>query len=418
MRPGRGRSIQRERLEAIARKSDEECERVGYPGGFPACIDVPAARYTDPAFLSLEREHVFERCWLFVAHVDQLPSPGDFLRLDALERLGHPVFLVRAADGTIRALYNACRHRGGPLVDSPSGSTGKRLVCKYHAWTYDLDGQLVARPEAKNFAPGSEAACPPLRQALCETWGPFVFVKLAAGGPTLREHLGPVARELDGVLGDGARGVHFSATRQLEVACNWKAPGDGNIETYHVPFVHRASAGPVLDEQRTGQWLLPQGHSRMLIRFRRPLPEQLPLPRLTGDTALAELGIYSFHVFPNLSVVLGGPSSGFLSATFPDGPDRCLYVVHFFASVARDDETRARVDAGVEGNWAVLLEDLANQTAAQRAMASGALDVLRLQYQERRIRYVHEELDRRIGPERIPAALRVPALLDAFVEES
>jgi hypothetical protein len=86
--------------------------------------------------------------------------------------------------------------------------------------------------------------------------------------------------------------------------------------------------------------------------------------------------------------------------------------------VARDAETRARVDAGVEGNWAVLLEDLANQTAAQRAMASGALDVLRLQYQERRIRYVHEELDRRIGPERIPAALRVPALLDAFVEES
>jgi hypothetical protein len=50
-------------------------------------------------------------------------------------------------------------------------------------------------------------------------------------------------------------------------------------------------------------------------------------------------------------------------------------------------------------------------------MRCGALDVLRLQYQERRIRYVHEEIDRRIGPERVPAALRVPALLDRWVEK-
>ena len=404
------------RVAAIARKPEEESAREGFPAGFPDCIDVPAARYADPAFLALEQERVFARTWLFVAHEGELPAVGDFRLIEALDGIGHPVFLVRGEDGRVRAFYNACRHRGGPLVDAPHGSTGKRLVCKYHAWTYDLTGRLLGYPEAKNFPRGAHAPCTGLAEVACESFGPFVFVKLAPGGPSLREHLGPVASELDPVIGERAPRVHFAGTRRERVACNWKAPGDGNIETYHVPFVHRRTAAPVLDEQRTGQWLLPRGHSRMLIRFRQPLPADLGMPRFGGDTTLAELGIYSFHVFPNLSIVLGGPNFGFVSATFPSGVSHCDYLVHFFAPVAREGENAARIDAMIEGNWRVLLEDLANQTAGQKAMQCGALDVLRLQYQERRIRYVHEELDRQIGAERIPAALRVPALLDAFVE--
>jgi nitrite reductase/ring-hydroxylating ferredoxin subunit len=409
--------MDRARYEAIVRRPDEESARDGFPPGFPEPIAVPAARYTDPALLALEREHVFGASWLFVAHRDELPGVGDFLLLDALDRIGHPLFLVRGEDGRVRAFYNACRHRGGPLVDQAVGSAGRRLVCKYHAWTYDLEGRLLGFPEAKNFPRGAKSDCPGLAEVACDAWGPFLFVKVAPGGPSLREHLEPVASELDGLLGDGAAQIHFVGKRQLDVACNWKAPGDGNIETYHVPFVHRNSAAPLLDEQRTGQWLLPRGHSRMLVRFRHALPAELPLPRFAGDTALAELGIYSFHVFPNLSIVIGGPSFAFLITTFPDGVGRCSYVTHFFAAVARSEATASTLDAVIDANWRVLLEDLASQTSAQKAMACGALDVLRLQYQERRIRYVHEEIDRRIGAERVPERLRVPPLLDAFVEK-
>src|SRR5262249_6012088 len=156
----------------------------------------------------------------------------------------------------------------------------------------------IGFPEAKNFPRGMKTECPPLRRVPCETWGSLVFVKLAEGGPSLREYLEPVASELDPLLGDTAPHVHYAGTKQLDVACNWKLPGDGNIETYHVPFVHRNSAAALLDEKRTGQWLLPRGHSRMLIRFRQPFPEDLPFPRFAGDTSVAELGIYSFHVFP------------------------------------------------------------------------------------------------------------------------
>jgi len=403
--------------DAIARRPDEESARDAFPSGFPGSIDVPAARYSDPEFAALERVHIFEKCWLFVAHTDQLQGAGAYLMLEALDRIGHPIFLLRGEDGRIRAFYNSCRHRGGPLVDEPSGVAGRRLVCKYHSWTYDLEGRLVGFPEAKNFPPGTKSECPALVQVPCETWGSLVFVKLAEGGPGLREYLEPVATELDALLGEHARDVCFAGAKQLDVACNWKAPGDGNIETYHVPFVHRNSAGPLLDEKRTGQWLLPHGHSRMLIRFRVDLPADLGLPRFAGDTSLAELGIYSFHVFPNLSIVFGGPNFAFLITTFPDGVGRCTYYTHFLSPVPRSDAMSAKLDAMIEANWRVLLEDLVSQTAAQKSMKCGALDVLRLQYQERRIRYVHEEIDRWIGAERIPERLRVPALLDAYVEK-
>ncbi len=332
--------------------------------------------------------------------------------------MGHPVFLVRGHDGVVRGFYNACRHRGGPLVDGPSGSVGRTLVCKYHAWTYDLEGRLLGFPEAKNFPRGRAADCPPLARVDCDRWGPLLFVRLVPGGAGLRESFEPVATELDGLLGDRSKGVHFAGAKQLDVDCNWKLPGDANIETYHVPFLHRQSAAPVLDETRTGQWLLPRGHSRMLIRFRQELPDVLPLPRFGGDTALAELGIYSFHVFPNLSIVVAGPVSAFLISAFPSSVGRSLYATHFLSPLPRASEGDPRIDAIVAANWSVLLEDLDALLPAQKAMACGVADVLRLQYQERRIRYVHEEIDRRIGAERIPAALRAPALLDAFVEEA
>ena len=93
------------------------------------------------------------------------------------------------------------------------------------------------------------------------------------------------------------------------------------------------------------------------------------------------------------------------------------YLSERFSPAPRGEQNAGLLDAMIEANWTVLMEDLASQASAQKAMQCGALDALRLQYQERRIRYVHEEIDRRIGAERIAPALRVPALLDAFIEK-
>ena len=67
-------------IETILAKPRREAARTSYPDGFPVLPLVPAKRYSDQRVYELEREHVFGRSWLYVAHADQLPQPGDFVR--------------------------------------------------------------------------------------------------------------------------------------------------------------------------------------------------------------------------------------------------------------------------------------------------------------------------------------------------
>src|SRR5688500_3152539 len=106
-------------IESVKRRSADEAERSVYPPGFPVLPGVPAARYVDPDFARLEADAVFGRSWLFVAHADQLASPGDYLQVD---QVGRPVVLVRGDDARIRAFYNTCKHRGAALVNDGGGN--------------------------------------------------------------------------------------------------------------------------------------------------------------------------------------------------------------------------------------------------------------------------------------------------------
>src|SRR4051794_28488368 len=94
-------------VEEIKQRSEAERERGGYPSNFPELPPVPAARYGDAEFAALERDGVFERSWLMVAHTSELPKPGDYRLVD---QLALPVMLVRGQDGVIRAFYNTCKH--------------------------------------------------------------------------------------------------------------------------------------------------------------------------------------------------------------------------------------------------------------------------------------------------------------------
>lgn len=397
----------------MVEKGRLERQRDGYPADFPALPPVPVGRYTDPRFAELEEEGVFGRSWLFVAHVDQLPSPGDFLMLT---QLGPPVFLVRGEDGRIRAFHNACQHRGGPVVQGQQGHAGRRLVCSYHAWTYDLSGALVGIPSRVDF-PALDPDCLGLRPVRCEQFGSLVFVNLDPDAADLMGSLGVVGDELDDQLGGGpgVGPVHLVARRSLEVEGNWKLTVDANIETYHVNVVHRSTAARVLDQQATAIWLLPQGHSRMLVHAKDGEPLPIPLPGFPGASPLASCGIYSYHVFPNTSIVFGGsPALAFCISSWPLGPARSLYDVFFLAPTPADGEHKDVLAMLVDANWAVLMEDLGNLPSMQRSMKNRSIDTLTLSYQERRIYHQHEEIDRRIG--RVPDRLRVQPVLGPFVE--
>ena len=400
-------------IETILAKPRREAARTGYPDGFPVLPLVPAKRYSDQAVYELEREHVFGRSWLYVAHLDQLPHPGDFVRLDGVPG---PIVLVRQDDGGVRAFFNTCQHRGSALVLEPSGQAGRRLTCPYHGWVYRLDGTLAGYPDAGDFR-DLDPSCLALPDVRCETWGPFVFVNLDPDAAPLAEWMHPVSEDL-AELGDLAGRLHLIGTRSRDVPVNWKLPVDANIETYHVNVAHRQTAATFIDQARTGIWLLRNGHSRMLINLRDGIEMSSPLPPLfTSLGSLPESGTFSYHLFPNLSIVFGGLGFMFLITNWPTGPTTSRYDVHFCSSLAPADDEHDLNERIIAATEAVLWEDLAVLPGMQASIDAGALRGLTLSYQERRIYHLHEQIDRAIGAERIDPALRVPAVLGPFVED-
>ena len=402
-------------VEKIAERPAAERERRGSPAGFPQLPLVPAARYCDRRFFEAERKHVFGRSWLLVAHAEELPNPGDYLMLDQLHE---PVFLVRGGDGRVRAFYNTCRHRGGPLVRERSGNAGPGLVCGYHGWSYGLDGKLAGIPQANDFGE-LDRSCLGLKAVRCESWGTFLFVNLDPQAEPLRDALGVVGDDLGPQIGDGdgVGPVRLLERRSIDVEGNWKLTVDANIETYHVNTLHTKSAALVLDQAATGIFLLPRGHSRMLIDFREGVSLPFALPPFAKANPLADLGIYSYHLFPNTSIVYGGSRSFlFVITSWPVSPVRTRYDVHFLAATPADGSHADQIRTIIEVNWSVFQEDLSMLPFLQRSIDTGALDGLRLGYQERRIYHQHEEIDRRIGAGEIAEALRVPPMLGDWIE--
>src|SRR5690606_9672217 len=150
--------------------------------------------------------------------------------------------VLRDRGGALRGFYNVCRHHAAEILPEESGRCEK-LRCPYHGWTYGLDGALVTAPEFGGVD-GFDAAAHGLVPVEVAAWGPFVFVRLAPGGPPLVEHLGRMGEHVDS-LGIGA--LRFHSRRVWDIACNWKVFVDNYLDGgYHVPHIHKG-LGSVLD---------------------------------------------------------------------------------------------------------------------------------------------------------------------------
>jgi choline monooxygenase len=190
---------------------------------------LPATWYTDPAVLDEEQSKIFRRTWQYAAALEQLRLPGNFVAVDVV---GVPIVLTRDLQGELRAFYNICRHRAG-VVARGTGNR-KTLQCQYHGWLYGLDGCLRTTPEfdgVANFEPGDYGLIP----VRVETWGPFAFVNMDDGAPSLLETLGKIPVETARFAFDGMRRV---ARRDYYIEANWKVYIDNYLEGYHVPVAH------------------------------------------------------------------------------------------------------------------------------------------------------------------------------------
>ena len=134
------------------------------------------AFYIDPSVYKLDLETIWYRDWLFIGHDCEVPKAGNYFTVQVGD---YPVVVTRDRSGTIRALHNACRHRGSRVCQQQKGTSAK-LVCPYHQWTYELDGSLLfARQMAEDFDK-SEHGLKPIH---CETVGGYIFICLAERAP-------------------------------------------------------------------------------------------------------------------------------------------------------------------------------------------------------------------------------------------
>ncbi len=135
------------------------------------------AFYVQPAIFERDRERILRNHWIMAGHVSQIPEPGDFL---LFELAGESIILVRDAGGVVRAHYNVCRHRGSQVVLTPAGRT-QTMACRYHGWTYGLDGTLQVAPRMPDSFRREEYGLKPCALRVIEG---LLFVCLSDGqGP-------------------------------------------------------------------------------------------------------------------------------------------------------------------------------------------------------------------------------------------
>jgi phenylpropionate dioxygenase-like ring-hydroxylating dioxygenase large terminal subunit len=412
--------------ELVAYLTDQmawEFSRTGPPEGFPAFPDVSAERYTSEAFYNLEQQHLWPTSWIVAGRVEDLPSNGSYFLFD---ELGPPLIVIRGDDGVIRCFSNTCRHRGAPIVREPTG-TVRNMRCQYHAWTYGITGgDLIAITDERDFI-GICKEERDLPQIRCETWGGWVWVNFDANAIPLLEFLGKIPGEMAHFDCENLRLVD---TDHRVVDCNWKVAVEAFQEVYHFRFIHDRGGVNVLDQRGATMGLLANGNSRMVVPHSKHIVEatgrkswsdyqKMPgvggLEPVPGVHPIVHSTSYSFTVFPNLITPVA--AAGFpIMLFFPDGIGRTNIRIYHFGPDWGDGPAPEAWKERVSSFAEIIDEDVENLSPMHRAMESPLFHSVPLSYQERRIWHFNETIDQKIGAERIPEHLRVPTLLDDYLE--
>lgn len=199
---------------------------------------LPGHYYADPAVFELEQQRVFERMWFCAARSSELARAGQF-RTAQVGR--ESVLIVRGRDGMLRAFFNVCRHRGARVCTEEMGEVKRSLQCPYHAWTYGLDGALVAAPNLTSM-PDVDRRAYGLSPVALQEWLGYAWVCLAESPPSFEETVHqPVAQR----LGDSQAIEHYRVDDlqvgrriRYDVRANWKLIIENFLECYHCATIH------------------------------------------------------------------------------------------------------------------------------------------------------------------------------------
>jgi choline monooxygenase len=319
---------------------------------------LPYDWYIDAGIHDAERSRVFAHRWQYAGHVGQLPGPST---LSTADLVGLPVVLARDEHGKVRAFVNMCRHRGTRLVSEDAERT--TIQCPYHAWTYDLQGQLRSAPRSPS-EPDFDLADFGLQPLAVDHWGPFIFVNPHPDAAPLAETLGQLP-DLVASAGVDVDALRFHSRSKSTYAANWKICCENFLECYHCQVAHPGIVD-VLDVSEDGYRLEEDGlfssqYGPVKTGWKGEFNPEGSVPH----------GQFHF-LYPNITINIspGAPNIS-IGPVIPEAPDRTRRFLDYFFDPGADN---AWVDAFLEWDDQVGREDAVLVETVQRGVGSGALD--------------------------------------------
>jgi len=201
---------------------------------------IPAGIFNDPELFELEASRIFSRSWVYLAHVSEIPSPGDYVLRYILN---NAFIVVRSEDGKIRAFLDMCRHRGMRVCRAEMGNAS-HFRCPFHGWTYRNDGSLVGVPaEREAFGEGfrkEDWGLLPIPRL--EEWDGLIFGNLDPEASSLEEWLGEIRWYLELVTKRSPMGLEvLGPPQRFVVNTDWKLALETFVsDSYHTLMTHRS----------------------------------------------------------------------------------------------------------------------------------------------------------------------------------
>jgi choline monooxygenase len=339
------------------------------PQPLNAARTLPAVVYADPEFHTFDLRYIFASSWQPVARAAQLQQPGDHV---VAEIAGKPILIVRGSDGRLRGFFNVCKHRAGPLA--LTNGNAHQLQCKYHGWTYTLEGQLRAAHEMQEAA-DFDMSCVHLDPVPTAQWEGLVFAAVNEPPVMLEELLSGIRDQIRPV--ELSR-MQFHTRVNYDLNCNWKVYVDNYLEGYHLPHVH-PGLNRLLD-YREYSTDLSQWHSC----------QHSPLDGTRGPYQAGEARYY--FVWPNLMLNIL-PDRLQTNLVVPVSERRCRVIFDYYYMDAGSAGTAQLIADDLRFSDEVQLEDIAICERVQRGLESGAYHAGRLSpKRESGVHHFHERV--------------------------
>ena len=326
----------------------------------PDILKVPTALYYDQERWQLEVDRIFKRLPLALGFSTELREPGAY---QALQVADVPVLITRSEDNQIHAFVNMCSHRGNFVVPEGTGNM-KSFRCGYHAWQYNLSGDLISVFDEDNFG-SVDKSCHGLTPLPVAERAGLIWVTLTPNSKV----------DIDAFLagyGEMLEHLRFDDThmagRQSFDGPNWKVAYDGYRDFYHVPVLHKNSFGP--DGPFQPDFYAWGPHVR--VSSPKGHDEVAKTPEEEWTEAQLTPGVWT--IFPNVSIA-GGTGSGFMfSQMFPGASPGESRTTQNFLQFADPDEIDAQeMAAHMEFMQGVVEnEDYGTGFNVQKALATGA----------------------------------------------